>query len=1785
MARSIRNRTPKTTEVMETTVKSMEESKLCIIGIGASAGGLEALQDFFSHLPPIENASIVVAQHLSPTHKSMLVQLLSRQTSLVVSEAIHGKKLEPNKIYITPPDKDISIINEQIYLSKPSAPFGPKPSVDVLFKSLTENKHANIIGIILSGTGTDGAQGIKSLKETGALTLVQEPSTAKYDGMPQAAIQAIEVDIIIAPNKMGIEIANYLQYPESIHLRNKHIGKSPNSLDKIFQLLSKKTGTDFSNYKSATIFRRLEKRIEQLKVQTIEEYLAVIENDPKEADEMFNMILIGVTTFFRDTEAFNALEKILSNLLSTKKPGDSIRIWAPGCSTGEEPYSIAILLSQLLKENLHHYKIQIFATDIDDRAIQFARRGIYSFASIESIPDFIKDSYFIKKEKEFELVKNIRSMVLFSKHDLTKNPPFLKLDLISCRNLLIYFNAALQQHIIPIFHYSLQTEGYLFLGKSETVSAFTDLFGTVDAKNKIYIRKRGSNLHSIKFSAFKAETNFNQEEKTSSAKIKTNSVTDLVKETLFNTFEHPYVLVDDHLDIQEIFGDVRLFITLNSGSMQINLVKMVNQELQIELRTLLSKVIKNKINYRSEIKKFELFSGTYYVRIHARPLLFNEAKENLYMVIFEKLDINEFISKGTIEGSEDVVSEKLTELEQELNATKEHLQTYIEEIETSNEELQSLNEELQSTNEELQSSNEELETSNEELQSTNEEIQIAYAELKSANEELERKELILQTLQANSNAMLNIELHGLILIDTLYKIIQFNQQASIVFGKLNGAHLNTEQTIIELFPRAYLEEFIDNLTQATKGEIYKAEKEFKTKNGQSYWFEVNYIPAIYEGNVIKSIALAFKDITDRHVLFDAMKRTEDLFKNNELLMLEAQKVAKMGSWNFDIRTDKLNWSEPLYEVFGVEKSNFIETHGYFTSLVDEKDKAMVAATNTKAQETGEPFNIIYRITTPNGEKRVIEEFGFSEKDEQGKVIRLFGTIQNITERNNKEEMLRLFENVIKYSHDAVNISKTKNDNDLAPHIIYVNEAFEQLFGYPAQEVIDTDNTQFFGPKSDQTELYKLSENFKNKLPAEATVICYKKNGETFWNHISGSPVFSNEGELIYWISIQRDVTEIQSKNQQKKLLSDINKIFGRHPLNDALKFTIQKLLEYSDCICTELWLVNKYQTRINHHITAILNGLDTQFSEETKTPKSFEINQGLPGKVWFKKEMEVTNFENLSEDEILKLGIYIKLGIKSVISYPILLNNEVVGVLIYKSDKAFHSFNIMHSFLMETAKFLGNEISRKKTEEENNRILDAAADIICMASFEGYFLKINKAATEILGYSEAELLSKPYHEFIHPDDTFKTLEINDTLINGKPTQYFENRFITKSGQIVWLAWSATPIPEERIQFGVAKNITQQKEADKKLRESLQSLSDYKAALEQSFNMVLTDTEGYIVDVNDATTKLSGYSRAELIGSHTRVNRSGHHPQSYYTQMWETIIKGNIWRGEIHNKRKDGSYYWVDTIIVPLKNADGDIINYMAIRTDISERKFNEENLKVLNKNLTKQAHELSLSNTSLEQFAVVASRDLQEPLRMVSSFLSQLKKKYGLNLDEKGNQYIDFAAAGAKDMREIMLDLLEFSKVGSIVESAVWFDPNLLIEEVKLFEKKGIEESHAKITCEKLPLVNGFKDCVKKILQELIHNAIKFKKPSEIPMITISGVEYEDKWIFAVNDNGIGIEEESFEKIFIIFQKLHSKDTYPGTGMGLAIVKKLVETIGGNVWVTSIPDKGSTFNFSIPKVI
>ncbi|KKM78425.1 hypothetical protein LCGC14_1360080, partial [marine sediment metagenome] len=516
------------------------------------------------------------------------------------------------------------------------------------------------------------------------------------------------------------------------------------SMDAIFELLEKRSGTDFSLYKPTTIMRRINHRMANLQLGSLVEYFEMIKNSPRELDVLFETVLIGVTEFFRDTEAYAGLKKYLEIMLNDKNSGDSIRIWSVGCATGQEPYSVGILLHELLGKTINQYHIQVFASDIDEKALNFGRKGIYPKESLESMPpDLVKRYFEPRGEHHFEIVKEIKQHTLFTRHDISNDPPFVKLDLITCRNLLIYFNNDLQKQSFQIFHYSLRPHGLLFLGKSESVSVAADLFTTTDSK-KIFRKADATLNYQLRFSRFK-----NQRERMASEKqkdkVRNMSIIDVAKETLYYKFEHPFVIVNGQSEIKEVHGSLRLYLEIGQGTMNANLHKMANPELVTVLKALQAQVKKTGVPHLSHIVKFNLYDNDHYLRIRIAPLIYMVREEQYYLVMFQKVEpSDQILDLEKKLNTQDFVDLRIKELEDELASTKEHLQIFTEELEATNEELQTINEELQSANEELKSSNEELETSNEELQSANEELNTANHEMRLANEELVKKENELQ---------------------------------------------------------------------------------------------------------------------------------------------------------------------------------------------------------------------------------------------------------------------------------------------------------------------------------------------------------------------------------------------------------------------------------------------------------------------------------------------------------------------------------------------------------------------------------------------------------------------------------------------------------------------------------------------------------------------------------------------------------------------------------------------------------------------------------------------------------------------------------------------------------------------------------------------------------------------------------------------------------------------------------------------------------------------------------
>lgn len=823
-----------------------KSNNLVVVGIGSSAGGLEALQTMLSSLPEISNCSVIIAQHLSPTHKSMMVDLLSRSTNIPVIEVKNGLKIKPKTIYMTPENTDIYVKDSKLYLKTVEQAFGPKPSVNYFFSSLARNFNERAIGVILSGTGSDGAYGIRAIKAEGGITIAQSPTTAKYDGMPLSAINTGKVDLVVPIEKLGQEISNIV---ETIDNRIE-LSLNDRVLGQIHRILFNKHGVDFSLYKKNTIIRRIERRIAALKKESLQEYLTILESSEEETTNLYHDILIGVTSFFRDIEAFEALEKYIQGMLAKKEQGEEIRFWSIGCSTGEEAYTLAIILTEILQEKISKYKIKIFATDIDDEALKIARSGIYSETSLEGIDSKLIKKYFSIQKNQFEVKKTIRELVVFSKHNIISDSPFLRIDLITCRNMLIYFSNNLQNKFFPLIHYSLVDGGLLFLGKSESINQNIDLFSTQDSKAKIF----KSQFTGIKeppklfnYSTTLKGYPYNENKRSKNFKNEEEYIEEVISEAVTISLLDKCAVINPSYDIVYIKGNIP-FLKHKSGKISNNLFRQLDDDLSLDLRSCLNEVFKSKKSSKTPFRAVNLYEDIIrYVRVIVIPTRDEKSDDWLYVLFFQTEESQDIKGHIISDGDDNEIIEKLS---LELDSTKTHLQNVIEELETSYEEMQSLNEELQSSNEELQSSNEELETTNEELQSTNEELQTAYSELRVLYEDKEKRTKQLEDLTIKLNV----------------KTEEYRKQKELTEGILDTAPIAI--TLVNYSGQiVYANSYAENLFELSKKEIldrvYNSPKwnmqDFEGKELTKKYIPFDIIKSTYEPVHDIKLAMEIKD--------------------------------------------------------------------------------------------------------------------------------------------------------------------------------------------------------------------------------------------------------------------------------------------------------------------------------------------------------------------------------------------------------------------------------------------------------------------------------------------------------------------------------------------------------------------------------------------------------------------------------------------------------------------------------------------------------------------------------------------------------------------------------------------------------------------------------------------------------------------------------------------------------------------------------------------------------------
>ncbi len=718
-----------------------------VVGIGASAGGLEAIESFFKNMPTNTGVAFVVIQHLSPDHKSLMAELLSKRTHMPVHRAEDGMPVEPDTVYLIPPNKNLRLFHGKLLLSSQNRDErGINLPIDIFFRSLAEDYGAKAIAVVLSGTGSDGSSGIRAIKENLGMVMVQAEETATFDGMPRSAIATGLVDYVLAPGDMPGQLLTYLKHPYTT--KDEHSSvliTNEDGLARIFALLRERNKVDFTYYKPSTIVRRIERRMAVNQIHELQDYVHFLESYPIELDSLHRDLLIGVTNFFRDSEAFKSLEQTHLPALFDRHGDDMLRIWVAGCSTGEEAYSLAIICSELIEQRKQKLDIKIFATDVDRTAILTASSGIFAESSIADIePDLLR-KYFFRKDDGYQISRQIREMVVFAQHNLIKDPPFTHIDLVSCRNLLIYLQPVLQKRVLELFNFSLKSNGILFLGSSETTGEMSEYFEPVNAKGRIYQsrgRRRPADIsqHSLNYldGTGRAER-FMGRHHTALKMHEEERLLERFIDAATGDYLPFSMVVSESMELMHVVGDADRYLRFQAGKISNDVTKLVINELSIPLSTGLQKVFTTSepLNYTNI--HLHIDNSDLVVDMRMRLMPSKKGQVPMVAVFIEPIREREHqieVAGDTYNVGQEA-QQRITDLENELQFTRENLQATVEELETSNEELQATNEELLASNEELQSTNEELQSVNEELYTVNSEYQGKITELTEANNDLD----------------------------------------------------------------------------------------------------------------------------------------------------------------------------------------------------------------------------------------------------------------------------------------------------------------------------------------------------------------------------------------------------------------------------------------------------------------------------------------------------------------------------------------------------------------------------------------------------------------------------------------------------------------------------------------------------------------------------------------------------------------------------------------------------------------------------------------------------------------------------------------------------------------------------------------------------------------------------------------------------------------------------------------------------------------------------------------
>ncbi|MFD2934515.1 chemotaxis protein CheB [Spirosoma flavum] len=1528
-----------------------------IVAIGASAGGLEAISDLLQHLSPTTGLAFVYIQHLSPTHLSQLSGILSRVTTMPVREAKNRMRVEANQVYIIPPNKDMEVIEGVLTL----APRRPKPAlhlpIDQFFVSLAEQQRSASMAVVLSGTANDGTLGLKAIKAAGGITFAQD-ETAKFQEMSQSAQAEGVVDKVLSPREIAVELEWLSRQPGlfqqtalAVLDEKARLHKESNAytdgedLSILLRLLREIIGIDFSHYKTATIRRRVHRRMALYKLPALPDYTEYVRQHPTETGLLYNDLLINVTSFFRDTDTMDYLGKVLlPQLITDKRANATFRLWVPACSTGEEVYSLAIMLLEALDNQEKSIPIQIFATDLSERVIGRARLGRYSASQMAGVSPGRLKRFFTRENDEYRISKVVRDLCVFAKHNVFVDPPLSRLDLISCRNLLIYIDNSLQRKAIATFHYGLNVMGHLVLGKAETVGSSISLFTQVAKNHKIYVRKNSGTRSVIPMGeqvyqgpADDTSTSRNQPiQQIPSILIPVDPLTalpippkrtediergpiytvtmhtpgqpddlDQRVDELLSRYTPASVVVNKDMEILRFRGSTSLFLEAAPGRVSFNLLNMARPELVFDLRNAVTKAYKSGQPVSKTGLQILVRDQTYHVAINAIP--FNsQHQEALILVLFEEVppvEISPAIPPDQLR------NRRIKQLEEELATMRDDMRSMLEEQETGREELQSANEEIISSNEELQSINEELETSKEEIQSNNEELQTINQELQLSNDQLSESydysDAVFGTIR-EAVLVLDQDLRVRSANRAFYKT--FRVEADDTVGRLLYELGNGQWNIPAL--RTLLDQVI-NQNEPITG--YEMSHHFPELGEKVLRLNARMVVQ-HQGQ--STILLAIEDITDH-------KQVQRLLEFLQSILTHAPVAIRLFRAVRNERGTIVDFQLiPLADERGGQQEKKSVEELYKTSykaLYSDTEQSNLFTQYIQVVETGKPLQV--EIPYGQADQPQWHLVSASQFDDGFLLV-----TSDISDRKKAEEAVRQREAQLRRLVENTPDVITRWDKDRK--LVFANGAFEGKTGSANPSLLGLTNLEIGQPESIAIPyMTSLQEVLDSGQPKDHYYF-YPQPGGTVFFYSRMVPELGTDGSVEGVLAIARDITQLNEAKELKQAYETIQQAaLDRQQQTDRL------------------------QTILDSSQTAMF----------TLTPMYSETSTGAPA--------QLVDF---------------------------------------------------------------------------------------------YFQTVNQVLAAYIGQLPTTL----------PD---------------------------------------TPI--------------------------------------------------------------------------SRWFPRNEHADNLWDHCCHTYLTGQPQRIEWHHTSQEKDR-WLDMTLTRV----GDEL--LVTFSDFTE-------LKQLQQQLERSVAELQRSNTSLEQFAYVASHDLQEPLRKIQQFGTIIQANYAANLGEEGADLIGRMHSAATRLQTLIKDVLAYSRLAPKRDAFQPVNLNSIINDVLLDMENVITDQQAIITVDFLPIIKGDQAQLRQLFQNLISNALKFVAPERPPQLTISSrpvaeqeagtlpilhptVADQPFHLIEVNDNGIGFSTDQNERIFQVFQRLHGKSEYAGTGIGLAIVQKVVDNHQGYISAEGHPGEGATFRILLP---